>query len=104
MVIRIRPGDAPVKFTSEGSIRVGGASGQDSQPVAFRATPGEMIDVGKAKPVYDPRKDETIYPPEKFNLRPENWTYATRAMTAEPKAKAAKRRPAKTKATGDSPC
>jgi hypothetical protein len=36
---------SPRGFAGGGSFRVGGAGSIDSQMVAFRATPGEMVDV-----------------------------------------------------------
>jgi len=42
--------DAPyAAFAGGGSFRVGGSGGIDSQLVAFRATPGEMVDVSHAQ-------------------------------------------------------
>src|SRR5690606_24238028 len=38
-------GGGGLKFVNGGSFKVGGAGGTDSQVVAFRATPGEMVDV-----------------------------------------------------------
>jgi hypothetical protein len=32
-------------FKTGGSFKVGGSGGADSQTVAFRATPGEMVDI-----------------------------------------------------------
>lgn len=71
-------------FATGGSFRVGGAGGVDSQLVAFRATPGEQVDVrtpgqvssggGAAEPV---RIQVSISPTGEFDARVANTSVAT---------------------------